>query len=38
MDFYNEDLAQFYTNVLGQRHFDFYHEFDGATASSRSRR
>src|SRR5262249_44965936 len=28
-DFFNEDLVQFYNMVLGQRHFHFYHEFDG---------
>jgi hypothetical protein len=28
-DLFNEDLVQFYNIVLGQRHFHFYHEFDG---------
>ena len=29
MDFYNEGVTQFYSMMLGQRHFGFYHEFDG---------
>jgi 5-hydroxyisourate hydrolase-like protein (transthyretin family) len=28
-DLFDHDLVQFYNAVLGQRHFHFYHEFDG---------